>query len=130
MTRRSTHLRAARHWVHLGTTFVTIRRKSVPDRFEVGYRNGARVVLGAGPSWEDAFDQATAVAAPRGAPDQRPTHEEARGAIKTFLREEGVRAFELVEDGNSAWAFWPTCQPHTTSYYHADGSIEWYGRGR
>ena len=130
MTRRSAHLRAARHWAHLGTTFATIRRKSVPDRFEVGYRNGNRVVLGAGPSWEDAFDQATAAVAPHGVHDQRPTREEAQGAIKTFLRGEGVRSFELVEDGGSAWAFWPTSQPRTTSYYRANGSIEWYGQGR
>ena len=128
MTRRSAHLRAARHWAHLGTTFATIRRKSIPDRFEVGYWNNVCVVLGAGPSWEDAFGQATTVAAPR--TDRRPTHEEAWDAIKTFLRGEGVRAFELVKDGSSAWAFWPTSQPHTTSYYHADGSIEWFGQGR
>ena len=63
-------------------------------------------------------------------PDQRPTREEAWDAIKTFLRGEGVRAFELVEDGSNVWTFWPTSQPHTTSYYHADGSIEWFGQGR
>lgn len=105
MTRRSAHLRAARHWTHLGTTFATIRRKSVLDRFEVGYWNGDRVVLGAGPSWEDAFDQATGAVVPHGVPDQRPTREEAQGAIKTFLHGEGVRSFELVEDSGNAWAF-------------------------
>jgi hypothetical protein len=128
VTRHSAYLRAARHWTHLGITFVTVRRKSVVDRFEVGYWNKKRVVLGAGLSWEDAFDQAIAAADPRG--DQRPSHGEAQGAIRTFLRREGIRFFELVEDGTNAWAFWPTFQPHTTSYYHADGSIEWYGQGR
>lgn len=127
MTKHSACLRAARHWAHLGTTFATIRRTSVVDRYEVGYQGERRVVLGAGPSREIAFERA---ASSMPTPNLRPSREEAEGAVRAFLRREGIRSFELVEDGESTWAFWPTSQSHTTSYYHANGSIEWYGQGR
>lgn len=128
------------HWARLGTTFATIRRKSVIDRFEVGYWNKERVVLGAGPTWEIAFERAlkprTEIFTPpiealmQPARPSRAPREEAERTIRAFLRAEGFRSFEMIEDGEEAWAFWPTSKPHTTSYYHADGSVEWYCQGR
>jgi hypothetical protein len=60
---------------------------------------------------------------------RRASRKEAERAIRAFLRTKGFRSFEMAEDGEEAWAFWPTSQPHTTSYYHANGSVEWYGQG-
>lgn len=143
MTRDAAHRRATLCWAHLGTAFTRIRRKSTPDRFEVGYWDKQLVVLGAGPTWEIAFDRALGRQAPSGtsgaktaetpsheATTQRVPREKAMQDIRAFLHHEGIGSFELAEDGENNWAFWPTSQPHTTSYYHADGSIEWYGQGR
>ena len=59
MTRYTAHRKASNYWGRLGTTFASIRRKSVIDRFEVGYyTSDKRVVMGAGPSWEIAFERA------------------------------------------------------------------------
>lgn len=58
MNKYSAQRKATSHWARLGITFVTIRHKSVTDRFEVGYWSKERVVMGAGPTWEIAFDRA------------------------------------------------------------------------
>ena len=52
----------------------------------------------------------------------------ARGATALTFHVEG-----MVEDGEECWAFWvypeelPPGADDTTSYVHADLSIEWYG---
>jgi len=60
VTRYTAQRRASYYWGRLGLTFAAIRRKNVVDRFEVGYYTSSkRIVKGAGPSWEIAFDRAT-----------------------------------------------------------------------
>lgn len=58
MTRYAAHRKATLCWAHLGTAFTRIRRKSIADRFEAGYWNKQLVILGAGPTWEIAFERA------------------------------------------------------------------------
>lgn len=76
MTRREAHAKAHELWGTEGTApgdrvgTVSIRRKNVTDRFEVGYyvRGGRRpdgvnvhslpVILGRGPTWHQAFGRA------------------------------------------------------------------------
>jgi len=76
MTKHQAHAKATELWGTRGTTpgdrvgCVSIRRKNVTDRFEVGYyvRGGRRddgvyvhsnpVVMGKGPTWEIAFERA------------------------------------------------------------------------
>lgn len=71
MTRYQAHREAHSRWATFGTApgdrvaSVTIRRKTVVDRFEVGYYVRAKpgmpvavVIVGKGPSWEEAFARA------------------------------------------------------------------------
>lgn len=50
-------------WKHLGQPFTRIRAKSITNRFEVGYLgnwpNNFAHVMGAGETWEQAFERAT-----------------------------------------------------------------------
>jgi hypothetical protein len=65
----------------------------------------------------------------------RPSREQAEQAITEFLQAKlgDVPCFGMVEDGEECWAFWvypeelPPGADDTTSYVHADLSIEWYG---
>lgn len=79
MTKHEAYLEAHRRWSQvsaggIGTqsAWVSIRRKNVENRFQVGYLEVLSVdfgtgepnwyktvVLGTGPSWEAAFDSAT-----------------------------------------------------------------------
>jgi hypothetical protein len=61
MNRYAASARCQQLWRHLGLPFTRIRRRSVVDRYEVGYVvGGGRVtIMGAGPSWEQAFERAT-----------------------------------------------------------------------
>jgi hypothetical protein len=57
----------------------------------------------------------------------RPSYEDAENAIGEFIiKTVGMGPwYELHEDGNG-WQFW-ILESDTTSYLHADMSIEWYG---
>lgn len=62
----------------------------------------------------------------------RPCHEAVERSASDFLKEKlgEVPAFQMAEDGDENWSFWVTedgCEGDTTSYVHADLSIEWYG---
>ena len=65
----------------------------------------------------------------------RPSREQAEQAITEFLEAKlgAVPCFGMVEEGEENWAFWiypeelPPEADDTTSYVHADLSIEWYG---
>lgn len=72
----------------------------------------------------------------------RPSHMQAKQVISDFLQVKlgAVPRFGMVEDGDEGddpqkigWAFWvypeelPLGTSDTTSYVHADLSIEWYG---
>jgi hypothetical protein len=58
----------------------------------------------------------------------RPTEEAARAAVDAFLLAQlgEVPWYSLNEDGDEHWSFWVRSED-TTSYVHADLSIEWYG---
>jgi hypothetical protein len=58
----------------------------------------------------------------------RPSYEAAEKAIGEFIIEKvGMGPwYELHEDGDNGWSFW-ILESDTTSYLHADMSIEWYG---
>lgn len=55
-------------WKHLGQPFTRIRAKNIANRFEVGYLgnwpNDSAHILGAGETWELAFERATSKEAP------------------------------------------------------------------
>lgn len=63
MNRYAASARCQELWRHLGLPFTRIRRKTVVDRYEVGYLghfpNAFVTIMGAGPSWEVAFGRAT-----------------------------------------------------------------------
>lgn len=63
MNRYSASTRCQQLWRHLGLPFTRIRRKTVTDRYEVGYLghfpDNHVTIMGAGPSWEVAFERAT-----------------------------------------------------------------------
>jgi hypothetical protein len=61
---------------------------------------------------------------------RRPTEAAARKAIEAWLDEyaPGYPCYGLCEDGDACLAFW-VAEQDTTSYVHADLSIEWYGTG-
>lgn len=64
----------------------------------------------------------------------RPSEDAARQAIEAWLDKQapGYPTYSLCHDGGEkdgnkcGWAFWIVDQD-TTSYLHADLSIEWYG---
>lgn len=59
MNRYAAWRRCQELWRRLGLPFTRIRRKSVVDRYEVGYlANGDAYIMGAGPTWEAAFERA------------------------------------------------------------------------
>lgn len=59
---------------------------------------------------------------------KRSTRKQATAAIENFLEHAlgEVPFFMIAEDGDHSWSFW-VCDDDTTSYVHADLSIEWYG---
>ena len=59
---------------------------------------------------------------------KRPNRLKAEAAARAFLREMGHDAdgLTMVPDGEDGWAFWLRADD-TTSYVHADLSVEWYG---
>lgn len=61
---------------------------------------------------------------------QRPTEEQARAAIETFLEKEvpGYPTYGLCEDGDTGWAFW-VADEDTTSYLNDELKIQWLGTG-
>jgi len=58
----------------------------------------------------------------------RPVEADARAAIEAWLDEHapGYPTYKMVEDGDNVWAFW-VAEQDTTSYLHADLTVEWYG---
>ena len=63
MTKHLAQARCRELWHHLGLPFTRTRHRSDPNRFEVGYLGWLSnhiVVMGAGPTWEAAFEHAGA----------------------------------------------------------------------
>ena len=61
--------------------------------------------------------------------EKRIPEPRARKIIRKWLKEEYPGEdppFNLIEDGDSHWAFW-ILPDDTTSYLHPDGLVEWYG---
>lgn len=62
MNRYAASARCQQLWRHLGQPFTRIGRKMATDRYQVGYLghwpNNFVTIMGAGPSWEKAFERA------------------------------------------------------------------------
>lgn len=62
MNRHAASTRCAQLWHHLGLPYTKILRKSVVDRYCVGYfghyPNNHVVIMGVGSTWEEAFERA------------------------------------------------------------------------
>lgn len=60
MSRDDARERCEQLWGVLGRPFTRMRRRGVANRFEVGYfdQSGFVTVMGVGPSWEIAFENA------------------------------------------------------------------------
>lgn len=118
MTRDQARARAHQLWGTLGIEpgdrvgFVVVRRKNVTDRYQVGYyKRGKRapsgmllshdwIVMGQGPSWEEAFMRA-------GDKHTRPVDQKAteymptRGKVDDHLRTGASSILSAVEKGGA-----------------------------
>ena len=58
----------------------------------------------------------------------RLSEQAARATIEAWLQDrfDTIPSYGMIEDGETSWAFWIDADD-TTSYVHADLSIEWYG---
>jgi hypothetical protein len=61
---------------------------------------------------------------------ERPSEESAREIVEAWLNKfaPGYPCYSIFKYGEDSWSFWIADQD-TTSYVHADLSVEWYGTG-